>query len=225
MRTRVYIDGFNLYYGLKQYEKQGVNYRWLDVAALCHTLLPNDTIDYVRYFTATVSGRQDPEQPRRQQVYLRALRTIGNLEIHYGRFLASEIWLPLAHPLPDIPPDIPRNTIDMSRNGFQVARVTKMEEKGSDVNIATYMLLDCFRSEFDQVALISNDTDLAEPIRVIRRECGCRVGVFNPTPRLSATLQRAADFYTQIEQHHLQASLFPATLRDSKGIITKPARW
>lgn len=225
MKTRVYIDGFNLYYGLRQYDKQGSNYRWLDVAKLCHILLPNDTIDSIRYFTAPVSGQQDPQQPRRQQVYLRALRTISILEIHYGRFLSSELWLPLANPLPNIPPGIPQNVIDLSRNGFQVARVTKMEEKGSDVNIATYMLLDCFQNRFDQAVVISNDTDLAEPIRVIRQERGCRVGVFNPTPRLSTTMQHAADFYARIEQQHFQASLFPTTLRDDKGIITKPNTW
>jgi uncharacterized LabA/DUF88 family protein len=225
VRTRVYIDGFNLFYGLKQHEKQGACYRWLDLNALCQLLLPSDTIDFIRYFTAIVSGRLDPQGPIRQQVYLRALRTLPNLSIHLGQFISGTMWLPLVNPFSAIPPSVPADVIDVSRNGLQVAFVTKMEEKGSDVNLATYMLLDCFQNAFDQAIVISNDSDLAEPIRVIRRERGCKVGILNPTPRYSKQMEQAADFYTRIEEKHLQASQFPQTLRDRKGTITKPSTW
>jgi hypothetical protein len=72
----VYIDGFNLYYGALK----GSPYKWLDLAALCHLMLPNDTIQSIKYFTAIVSARPyDLDLPVRQQMYLRALKTIGNL--------------------------------------------------------------------------------------------------------------------------------------------------
>lgn len=225
MRTRVYIDGFNLFYGLKQYEKQGGRYCWLDIGTLCQALFPNDTIDHIRYLTAIVSGRLDPQQPIRQQVYLRALKTIPNLSIHLGQFQPGNIWLPLVNPLPTLPQEMLPGALDVSRNGLQVAYVIKMEEKGSDVNLATYMLLDCFQNMYDQAVIISNDTDLAEPIQVIRRERGCKVGVLNPTSRFSKKLQQAADFYTRIEENYLQVSQFPLTLRDQRGTITKPSNW
>ena len=82
-KVNVYIDGFNLYYGALK----GSPYKWLDLSALCHRMLPNDTINSIEYFTAIVSARpHDPNLPVRQQVYLRALRTIGNLKISLWPF-------------------------------------------------------------------------------------------------------------------------------------------
>jgi hypothetical protein len=74
--VNVYIDGFNLYYGAVK----GSPYKWLDLAALCHRMLPNDTIQSIEYFTAIVRARPfDPGLPVRQHVYLRALRTIPGI--------------------------------------------------------------------------------------------------------------------------------------------------
>ena len=72
MRTNVYIDAFNLYYGCIR----GTSNGWLDIAALCRVMLPRDSIHKIRYFTALVDPRpDDPGQLQRQQFYLRALRT------------------------------------------------------------------------------------------------------------------------------------------------------
>jgi hypothetical protein len=84
MKANVYVDGFNLYYG----SLKGKPYRWLDISAMCRLLLPKDNINKIRYFTALVHRRpQDPDQLTRQQIYLRALRTIPNLTIFDGSFL------------------------------------------------------------------------------------------------------------------------------------------
>jgi hypothetical protein len=81
MRTHVYVDGFNLYYGALR----GTAFKWLDIAEMCRLLLPAHDIRRIVYCTARVNGRPtDPEQPQRQQAYLRALRTIPNLDIVYG---------------------------------------------------------------------------------------------------------------------------------------------
>ena len=83
-RTIVYIDGFNLYYGAAR----GTPYKWLDLSRLYQIMLPGDLIPEIKYFTARVSSRPyDPDAPTRQQIYLRALRPIPNLSIHYGHFL------------------------------------------------------------------------------------------------------------------------------------------
>ncbi len=87
MKTNVYVDGFNLYYGCLK----NTPYRWLDIAELCRLMLPKDHINQIKYFTALVSARPtDPDQPVRQQTYLRALRTIPNFTLVYGSFLMGK---------------------------------------------------------------------------------------------------------------------------------------
>jgi hypothetical protein len=126
-RTYVYIDGFNLYYGAVK----GTSFKWLNVRRLCELLLPDSRIDKVKYFTARVSARKDdPDKPTRQQMYLRALRTLPDLEIIYGSFLSHDVQMPLADPVP---------------GGPRFAKVIKTEEKGSDVNIAAQLINDAFR--------------------------------------------------------------------------------
>ncbi len=87
MRTSVYIDGFNLYFGALR----GTPYRWLDVARLCEIMLPKNEINMIKYFTALVKPRPyDEHQPIRQQTFLRALKTIKDLSVIYGHFLSHE---------------------------------------------------------------------------------------------------------------------------------------
>jgi len=201
----IYVDAFNLYYGCLK----GTPYRWLDLGKLCSLLLSNCTVNRIRYFTARVSARpSDPQQPVRQQAYLRALQTIPGLSIHFGHYLSHTIRMPLANP---------------PASGPRTVEVLKTEEKGSDVNLATYLLLDAFRGEFDLGVVISGDSDLVEPIRVVRGELHKRVGVYSPGQ--SRALQQAADFYRPIRTGVLQASQFPSTLTDAHGTITKPAAW
>ncbi len=92
MRTWVYVDGFNLYYGAVK----GTAFRWLNLVELAKQVLPaNHIVERVKYFTAHVSGAADPGLPRRQHAYLSALRTLPEVEIHFGRFLAKTIWRPI----------------------------------------------------------------------------------------------------------------------------------
>lgn len=207
MPTNVYVDAFNLYYGCLK----GTPYRWLDLGALCVRLLPRDQIGRIRYFTATVSARPDnPGAPQRQQVYLRALATIPGLSIHYGHYLSHITRMPLAHP---------------RRGGARTVEVVKTEEKGSDVNLATYLLLDAFKGDCEVAVVISNDSDLKLPIEVAQAELGLQVGVVNPHPpgRRSRALQPT--FFKQIRPSALAACQFPPVLRDGRGEIRKPARW
>jgi len=115
---------------------------------MCRLLLPNDQIHRIKYFTALVSARpNDPDQPVRQQLFLRALQTIPNLEIILGTFLSHEVKMPL------------------SPIGSGYAKVMKTEEKGSDVNIATHLLVDGFRNDYELAVVVSNDSDLLLPIQ------------------------------------------------------------
>lgn len=205
MPTNVYVDAFNLYYGCLK----GTPYRWLDLGALCRRLLPRDEIGRIRYFTATVSARPDNRgAPQRQQVYLRALATIPDLSIHYGHYLSHITRMPL---------------VRRRSGGPRTVEVVKTEEKGSDVNLATYLLLDAFKGECEVAVVISNDSDLKLPIEVAQAELGLSVGVVNPHPPARRSRALQPTFFKQIRSSAL-ATQFPAVLTDSRGEIRKPAR-
>ncbi len=122
MRIVVYIDGFNVYYG----SLKNSPYKWLDVSRLGEFLFPKDTIAKIKYFTAPVKVRAndaDVDKPNRQQIYLRALRTIPHLEIFEGNFLTHPVMMKNA-------------------DGQGFTKVIKTEEKGTDVNIATHLVND-----------------------------------------------------------------------------------
>jgi uncharacterized LabA/DUF88 family protein len=207
MATNIYVDAFNLYYGsLKE-----TPYRWLDLAALCLRLMPKDRINRIRYFIATVSARPDnPDAPQRQQVYLRALETIPGLSIHYGHYLIHVTRMPLAN---------------RRAGGARTVEVVKTEEKGSDVNLATYLLLDAFQRDCDVAVVISNDSDLKLPIEVAQGELGIRVGVVNPHPPAHRSRALQPTFFKQLRTSALAACQFPPVRADARGEIRKPARW
>ncbi len=166
LRTYAYVDGFNLYYGAVK----STRYKWLDLEALLQSLLrPENSIDRIRYSTAHVSGRRDPDAPSRQQAYLRALATLPEVSIHKGRLLVSTKWAELATP--------PQGFV---RPAPVTVSVVKTEEKGSDVNLGSYLLYDAFSARFDVAVVVSNDTDLAEPIRLVRDELKKPVGLICP---------------------------------------------
>ena len=209
MITNVYIDGFNLYYrALKD-----TPFRWLDLRKLAETLFPRDTIQKICYFTARLDARSSNlGQPQRQLIYLRALATLPGLEIHYGVFRSGVKRRPLAEPVPDLPPYV---------------LVRDSEEKGSDVNLATRLLVDGFSGEYEQAVVISNDADFAGAMRYVRDGLGLRVTLVNPDPRTASPteLAGAATYVKRLWKSHLRRSQLPDTLRDDAGIITKPREW
>ena len=141
---------------------KGTSFRWLDLRMLSERILkPGCRINRIRYFTALVDGRKDPATPQRQQAYLRALGTISDLTIHYGSFSTHAKTLPL-------------------ESGGGMVRVLKTDEKGSEVNLASHLLLDAFAGDFETALVVSNDSDLAFPIRAVRKRLGLTVGVACP---------------------------------------------
>ena len=107
----------------------------------------------------------------------------------------------------------------------QYVRVIKTEEKGSDVNLATHLLHDAHMNRFDIAVVVSNDSDLLEPIKIIRQSLGKRVGILNPQKHPSRAILPHIDFIKQIRKGVLQASQLPHSLTDSKGAFHKPAAW
>lgn len=207
-RTYVYIDGFNLYYRAVR----KTPYKWLNVSQLCDALLPHNDILAIKYFTARVSGKFDPDQPVRQQTFLRALQTLPTLEIIYGQFYSNKTRMPLADP---------------PATGARTVEVIKTEEKGSDVNIAAHMIHDGHLDKYDVAVLISNDSDLMEAVRIVRREMNRSVGVIYPsaTGKPSRSLVQHASFVKQIRTGLLSICQFPTEMTDSHGKFMRPKGW
>lgn len=86
--TIVYIDGFNLYYGALNCKRPGL--KWLNLEDWLAKLLPTNNIVGIKYFTARVSGKYDPNKPLRQELYLRALKTLKKVQIIEGAFLIKK---------------------------------------------------------------------------------------------------------------------------------------
>lgn len=221
--ANIYVDGFNLYHGCFDDAANRDNraawrpYRWLDLDALSARLFPGYKVTRIRYFTALVNPMPDNLQNQvRQQAYIRALETIPHLTVHYGRFFTTRKTRPLA---------------DMTVKGpiaatpLKTAVVIQREEKGSDVSLASYLLLDAFRNEADLAVVITNDSDLAEPIRMVRDDLGTRVAIVNPRNKTAFDLQNIANEYKKIRFGIVRDSQFPSSLIDANGIITKPASW
>ena len=207
MKTIVYIDAFNLYYGALK----GTPYKWLDPMALCQAMIPQNTVARIKYFTARVQARvDDPSQPQRQLFYFRALQTVPNLDIIFGHYLTHVTWMPLAKPRPGQNPYV---------------QVIKTEEKGSDVNIASHLLADAFDNAFECAVIISGDSDLRTPVRMVINRFHKSVGVINPQQRACKALQIEARFYKHIREAALQASQFPPVLTDKQGPFHKPPTW
>ena len=205
MLVRVYIDGFNLYYGALK----NTPYKWLDVEKMCSFLFPQDTISTIKYFTAPVRVRAndtDLDKPNRQQIYLRALRTIEGLEVIEGNFLTHVVKMKNAQ-------------------GTGFTAVIKTEEKGTDVNIASHIINDAHNGAFELAVVISNDSDLVEPVRIIVEELKLPVIVVSPYINNSIQLKNTASSVRKIRSGLLGASQFPNTLTDSVGHFTKPSVW
>jgi uncharacterized LabA/DUF88 family protein len=210
MRTNVYVDGFNLYYcALK-----GTPCKWLNLRMMVECIFPRNHIHRIRYYTAMVLPPPwDPQKPQRQQMYLRALCTLPELTIHLGQFRSH----PRQMPLVNTPTGSPR-----------MVRVLYTEEKGSDVNLATHLLLDGFRGDYEAAIVVSNDSDLAEPIRVVRQELQLPVGILNPQmdgSRVAMGLRKVAAFYRPVTRKALNQSQFPPVLQDANGVFSKPNGW
>ncbi len=210
MRTNFYIDAFNLYYGCLK----GTAYKWLDLEAFCQLSFPNDEVHRIRYCTARVKARpNDPQQPVRQAAYLRALGTLARVSIHYGHYLQKPVMMPYATP---------------PAGGPATVRVLKSEEKGSDVNLATTLLVDAFDGDFEQAVVVSNDSDLALPIQVVQQRFSLPVVVLFPcggNRKPSYHLSQVASASPLIATVNLAAAQFPDSLTDAVGSFHKPAAW
>ena len=153
-----------------------------------------------------------PDSPRRQLVYLRALETLEGFRPYYGVFRSGTKLRPLAEPVSGLPDRV---------------LIRDSEEKGSDVNLATRLLVEGFNGDYDQAVVVTNDADFAAAMQYVRDKLGHRVVLVNPDPRNASPreLAKAATYVRRLWKSHLRRSQFPEILTDEVGTITKPAGW
>ena len=130
------------------------------------------------------------------------------MEIVEGTFLTKQVMMPLANSSPQ-----------------QYVRVIKTEEKGSDVNLAVHLLNDAYRRDFELAVMITSDSDLLEPLKIVKYQLGLPVGIVNPQRHPSFHLKQHATFIKTLRSGVLSASQFPDILTDAHGTFRKPASW
>ena len=196
-----YIDGFNLYFGLKASNWQ--RYYWINLQLLVANLLKsNQELVFTKYFTSRVST--PPDKQLRQSVFLEALETLDDFRIFYGKYQSY-----------------PRRC---SKCGF---KDYVPNEKMTDVNIAVEMMTDAFQDHFDTALLMSADSDLSgviQSIKILFPEK--RVVVAFPPQRHSAVLEKQAHASFIIGRANLAKSVFPVEVQKPNGFILKcPEKW
>jgi hypothetical protein len=220
----VYVDGFNFYYGVVK----GTGYKWLNIESLIVAMLPDHSVRRIVYGTApTKPVPWDADVQVRQKAYLDALGTLPLVEIVKGTYMQKPTRMPLLNPSkmdqPCEPGDYPR------------VHVLKHEEKGTDVTLGARMVYDaCTESSFDVAVIVTNDSDLYEPVRLLRQKLGKRVEQIVPTRpplhkyegRKSVYRGKVDQIYHEINVSALRAHQFPDPVERANGsLIAKPASW
>ncbi len=200
-RVIAYVDGYNLYYGLRH--KHWKRFYWLNIQKMVGYLLKShQQLVETKYFTTIVEFPDDKK--KRQLTFLEALGTLSDFKIFYGHFLSDPV--------------------ECSRCGHvHIAH----HEKMTDVNIAVEMLTDAFTDRFDVALLITADSDLVGLVQAIKRLFGKKyVTIAFPPARYSTDLARAAGRPLHISRGILVGSVFPDNVAKPDGfVVSRPAKW
>lgn len=203
-RVVVYIDGLNLYYGMKSMGWR--RYYWLDLQRLSENMMnPYQQLQLVRYFTAKVLPDDNAQgQAERQDAYLLALSSLPKLRIKYGFHIPKTITCPHCG-----------------------AGIRRYEEKMTDVNIAVALLEDAHDDLYDTAILISADSDLIGPVEVVRQKYANKqvIAAF-PPKRNSWQLRQAASAAFTLGRKRIAQSQLPNPVHKPDGYpVPKPDNW
>ena len=200
----MYIDGFNLFYGMRA--RGWRRYYWLNLEKLARNLLrPSQSLQFVRYFTASlIPDNSDTGKDARQTTYLDALETLPNLSIQLGYFQPQK---------------------SQCSNCGKVRQT--YEEKMTDVNISVALLNDAQDNLFDTAMIVSAYSDLVGPIQsVLNRYPNKRVIAAFPPDRKSKHLRQVVNASFTIGRNKLRDSQFPdEVIRDDGFVLTSPGAW
>lgn len=198
----VYVDGFNLYYGLV--DRGWRRYLWLDVQKLAASLMDGDKVlTCAKYFTARIIVG-DQAKRRRQATYIEALGTLQGLEIIEGKYHDEPYTCYNCGYMHHIP-----------------------SEKMTDVNIAKEMIVDAFKDNFNTALLLSADADIVPAVKAIRKEFPLkRVTIALPPRRYSKDLVDSANSSFSIGRSHFALNQLPEKVTRPDGFtLERPKTW
>lgn len=213
--TIVYIDGYNLYYGLLRKS----DFKWLDVFQLFDEQILNRSsakVIEVRYYTAPILGSMcdDSESPQRQRQYLQALKRMypEKVVIIEGKMIQFKPY---------------RRPIDKSL-GVDFVQVQDFEEKKTDVSIAVDMLSDACSKRCTQMVLCTNDSDQEPTLKALKQfHPDMKLGLVSPIKKHdrypSKDLAQYVDWQKNIQEHHLLSAQLPEKIPHTS--IRKPLKW
>lgn len=211
MVTAIYVDALNLYYG--KFKKHDC--KWVNLKTLFDLVLqPHHTADIIKFYYAIVSGKLDPDAPSRQQKYLNALETIQDcdFQFHQSKFKV----------------DVKRRPRYPITDPIQYIDVLWPEEKRTDVTLAAQLVHDAHKNVFDTAFIVSNDTDLYEPIRIVKHELNKKVGIIQTFDTCATSLMGLnLDYYREVSLSKIKKSVFSdvITVAGRRKPIIKPESW
>lgn len=211
----VYVDGFNLYKGQLQSRPEN---KWLNLVSLFDDLLAGYDVVHVHYFTARIKGRMNPEDPTapdRQDAYIRALKSLDRITVH------DDSQFAIHH-------GFAREWIDgKEAPPLTYYEVYKVQEKGSDVKLATQLLLDAMDGLAQTYVVVSNDSDLASPIKAVKTRLNARIGIIYPRDQRTSHFTAAGvDWEIFLHPSRVAVHQLPDIVYRTKGgLIRRPASW
>lgn len=230
METRVYIDGYNFYYG----RLKGTHFKWLDYYTLFNDYLllrngvgnPRLSNGAIKFFTAPIQPRvaMDAKSVSDQQTYHSALnKYLGErIQIINGYYDVSQYNAKLVDGAKE-----PRECEEV--------KVWKIEEKQSDVNVAVHSIYDALIDPtIEQVVFVSNDTDILPAmlkLKEYRENTGRKliIGLVIPRKDLrtaNQSLINVSDWHIpKIEDSELKNSQLPNRIVVGKKPAFKPSSW
>jgi len=235
LRTRIYIDGYNLYYGCLK----GTHLKWLDLLALFekgilpsvtamidgHAIASNLQPAAIKFFTAPIleQAAKASDSIQCQEQYHAALskHQPGRVETIKGYYSLTEARAKVIDPLD--PKKWPRDC--------QSIDVWKLEEKQTDVNLALHAVKDALLGDIEHVVIVTNDTDIAPALEMIRANTKAAIGLVIPTTdheRIpNADLAKHAHWVrTHITETELRAAQLPRVIAGgSRRPAIKPDSW
>lgn len=222
-RARVYVDGYNFYYGALK----GTGFKWIDPVALADALLPGYEIEVVKYFTARIASNPWNKDDRaRQTAYLDALAMVPRLECIEGYYRERIKRMSLINPR-----DFGLPKADSKP--FPRVNVLDQEEKGSDVSLGAHLVLDGCRGNYQVAVVISNDADLYEPVRLVREELHLPVRAVVPANSSTKRFRPVSiwrgrvdgDVIPSLSWSLLKKSQLPDPAAGPNGSVMKPESW
>ena len=208
-RTTYLVDGFNLYFSLKQAEKDFHNpTRWLNLKGLCSSTLSSvgnkAQLQDVYYFSALAHHlkAKDKFMVKRHQDYIRCLIDSG-VNVELGRFKKKTVMCAVCG----------KPTLHY-------------EEKETDVALALKMMELLATDACDTIVFITGDTDLSPALKYANKLYPTKKVLFAfPHKRRNFELEKLTKCFEISGKRYNQNQFSDPYVLKSGHKVNKPAKW